>query len=95
MRRREFIQIAGKGLIGTGLIGLGVGGLSRCGNVQKKSITARQIIERIQKKVAEMGVEWNTSEEPGKKTVDVIKTGNPDTVIKGIATTFMSTLDVL
>lgn len=51
-----------------------------------ETITARQIIERIQKNV---GVPWRS------ETVDTFKAGNPDTPVQGIATTVMSTLDVL
>ncbi len=50
-----------------------------------EGITARQVIERIQKHV---DVEWR------KDTVDTFKIGNPDTVVKGIATSFSATLDV-
>jgi putative NIF3 family GTP cyclohydrolase 1 type 2 len=49
-------------------------------------ITARQVIERIQK---EVGVPWRA------QTVDTFKGGNPDTRITGIATTFAATTDVL
>jgi putative NIF3 family GTP cyclohydrolase 1 type 2 len=51
-----------------------------------QALTARQIVERIQKNV---GVPWRT------QTVDTFKTGNPDTPVKGIATTMMATFDVL
>ncbi len=50
------------------------------------SITAREVIERIQKNV---GVPWRT------ETVDTIKAGDPATNVTGIATTFMATLDTL
>ena len=49
-------------------------------------ITARQVIERIQKNV---GVAWRS------QTVDTFKAGDPDTVVTGIATTMMATYDVL
>jgi putative NIF3 family GTP cyclohydrolase 1 type 2 len=49
-------------------------------------ITARQVIERIQKNV---GVAWRS------QTVDTFKAGNPDAPVKGIATTFMATFDVV
>ena len=49
-------------------------------------LTARQVVERIQKHV---GTAWNA------ETVDTFKMGNPDTPVTGIATTFMATLDVL
>jgi putative NIF3 family GTP cyclohydrolase 1 type 2 len=49
-------------------------------------LTARQVIERIQKNV---GVPWQT------ETVDTFKAGDPDTVVTGIATTFTDSYDVL
>jgi putative NIF3 family GTP cyclohydrolase 1 type 2 len=52
----------------------------------QKPITAREVIERIQKNV---GVPWRT------QTVDTFKAGDPDGPITGIATTMMATFDVL
>ena len=52
---------------------------------QPSGLTANQIIERIQKQV---GVPWRS------RTVDTFKAGNPETVVKGIATSFSATLDV-
>jgi putative NIF3 family GTP cyclohydrolase 1 type 2 len=49
-------------------------------------MTARQVIERIQKNV---GVPWSGD------TVDTFKAGDPDTKVTGIATTFAATFDVL
>ena len=49
-------------------------------------VTAKEIIERIQKNV---GVPWRA------QTVDTIKAGDPDTPITGVATTMMATFDVL
>ncbi len=53
---------------------------------QESQLTARQIIERIQKHV---GVPWTTP------TVDTIKAGNADAPVTGIAVTMMATQDVL
>jgi putative NIF3 family GTP cyclohydrolase 1 type 2 len=53
---------------------------------QQKSLTSRQVIERIQSHV---GVPWRS------ETVDTFKAGNPDAPVKGIAVTMMATLDVL
>jgi len=53
---------------------------------QPKTITAGEVVDRIKKAVA---VPWRT------ETVDTIKTGTANTPITGIATTFMSTFDVL
>jgi putative NIF3 family GTP cyclohydrolase 1 type 2 len=49
-------------------------------------LTARQVIERIQKNV---GVPWK------EDTVDTFKAGDPDTAVTGIAVTMMATYDVL
>jgi putative NIF3 family GTP cyclohydrolase 1 type 2 len=49
-------------------------------------LTAAQIIDRIKTNV---GVSWRTD------TVDKIVAGQPDIVVKGIATTMMATLDVV
>ncbi len=72
--RRSFLALAGVGLSTIGQAATVFEG-----------ITARQVIERIQKQV---GVPWRT------ETVDTFKIGNPDTVVKGIATSFSATLDV-
>ena len=53
---------------------------------QQLSLTARQVIQRIQEHV---GVPWR------EQTVDTFKAGDPDTKVTGIATTMMATYDVL
>ncbi|MFN7992157.1 MAG: Nif3-like dinuclear metal center hexameric protein [Bryobacteraceae bacterium] len=53
---------------------------------QDNHLTARQVIERVQKNV---GVPWRT------ETVDMFKAGDPETPVTGIATTMMATYDVL
>lgn len=72
--RRGFLALIGVGLYTIGHAATAFEGL-----------TARQVIERIQKNV---GVPWRS------ETVDTFKIGNPDTVVKGIATSFSATLDV-
>ena len=49
-------------------------------------LTARQVVERIKENVH---CEWS------EKTVDTFKSGDPDTPVTGVATTFLATLDVL
>jgi len=49
-------------------------------------LTAQQVITRIREKV---GVPWL------QETVDTMKAGSPDTPVKGVATTFMASFDVL
>jgi len=53
---------------------------------RQSNLTARQTIERVQKT---LGVTWRT------ETVDTFKAGNPDTAVRGIATTVMATMSVL
>ena len=55
-------------------------------SAQEKSLTAREVIARIEAK---------TGVQPPKDTVDTFKAGDPNTVVKGIAVTMMATLDVL
>jgi putative NIF3 family GTP cyclohydrolase 1 type 2 len=50
------------------------------------AITAAEIVERIKKNI---GVEW------GGDDVDTFKAGDPSTIVTGVATTSMATLDVL
>jgi len=50
-------------------------------------MTAREVVDMIQKNV---GVPWNE-----RSYRDTFKLGNPDSTVKGIATTVMATLDML
>src|SRR5215467_5214322 len=50
-------------------------------------MTAREVVERIKKNI---GVPWNE-----RSYRDTFKLGNPDSTVKGIATTVMVTLDML
>ena len=52
-------------------------------------MTAREIVARIQKRLADDGIAWR------EQTVDTFKAGSPDTVVRGIATTGMATIDQL
>lgn len=53
---------------------------------QPTTLTAQQVIDRIK---ANVGVPWRSA------TIDTFKAGDPGTPVKGIATTFMTTFDVL
>ena len=55
-------------------------------SARDQRLTAREVIERIQKQV---GVPWQSD------TVDTFKAGDPDVPVTGIAVTMMATLDVL
>ena len=52
----------------------------------KTTLTAAQVIDRIKSNI---GIPWR------EQTVDKIIVGEPETVVKGIATTMMATLDVI
>ncbi|MEZ4703253.1 MAG: Nif3-like dinuclear metal center hexameric protein [Rhodothermales bacterium] len=54
--------------------------------VAAQSITAREVISRIQEQV---GIPWSD------RTVDTFKAGDPDAPVTGVAVTMMATLDVL
>jgi putative NIF3 family GTP cyclohydrolase 1 type 2 len=66
----------------------GIGALlwSTSAVAQEKSVTARDVIARVQQQV---GVPW------AAETVDTFKAGDPDTAVTGIAVTMMATMDVL
>ncbi len=49
-------------------------------------LTPKRVVERMQ---SNLGVTWRT------ETVDTFKAGNPDTTVRGIATTVMATMSVL
>jgi putative NIF3 family GTP cyclohydrolase 1 type 2 len=52
-------------------------------------MTAQDIVNRIQKTLADQGINWRS------QTVDTFKAGSPDTEVRGIATTGMATFDVI
>src|SRR5580658_4407932 len=53
---------------------------------QPVPLTAQEVIDRIQKN---SGIPWQP------QTLDTFKAGDPSTLVKGIATTAMATMDVL
>ena len=74
--RRRFAALASASLAADGLFG-------------QSSLTAQDVVVRIQSELAKAGVTWR------EQTVDTFKGGGPNTPVRGIATTVMSTLDVL
>lgn len=68
------------------LTGAGALLASTVARTQPAPLTPRRVVERIQEK---LGVTWRT------ETVDTFKAGNPDTTVRGIATTVMATMSVL
>jgi putative NIF3 family GTP cyclohydrolase 1 type 2 len=81
------LKSSGKYRIELPLIALSlIAALSHAASAQKRPITAQQVIERVQGRVA---VPWKT------ETVDTFKAGDPNTTITGVAVTMMATMDVL
>jgi putative NIF3 family GTP cyclohydrolase 1 type 2 len=54
------------------------------------TLTAGDVVNRIKAVMAVQGVQWNDA-----STRDRFKVGGPDTVVSGIATTFMGTLEAI
>src|SRR5215207_3234239 len=54
--------------------------------VASAALTAQEIVDRVKKSI---GVDWSSDE------VDTFKAGDPSTVVTGVVTTSMATLDVL
>ena len=78
--RRDFVALAGAGAIVTPFT-LKDGVLRA-----SAAVTAQEIVERIKKNI---GVDWSSDD------VDTFKAGDPSTVVTGVVTTSMATLDVL
>jgi NIF3 (NGG1p interacting factor 3) len=73
--RRRFAELTGTAIL-----------VGRPGAGQSKTVTAQQVVDRIQKNV---GVPWRPD------SLDTFKAGDPSTPLTGIATTAMATMDVL
>src|SRR4051812_25506775 len=78
--RRDFVALTAAGVATPFLLD---NTLARGGTA---AVTAQEIVDRIKKNV---GVEW------GADDVDTFKAGDPSTVVTGVVTTSMATLDVL
>ena len=80
--RREFVSLTVAGTAASRVASPFARGL----HPSTAAITANEIIERIKKNI---GVEW------GNDDVDTFKAGDPSTVVTGVVTTSMATIDVL
>jgi putative NIF3 family GTP cyclohydrolase 1 type 2 len=81
--RREFVSLA----VASSVVSRVASPLARRLDPRTAAITAGEIVERIKQHV---GVPWNAG-----SAIDTFKTGGPSTVVTGIVTTSMATLDVL
>ena len=77
--RREFGAIVAAGVVGGRLVPSAFG-------QEAPAVTAAEIVERIR---ANVGAAWKA------ETVDTIKAGDPGTVVTGVVTTAMATMEVL
>jgi|SoiMethySBSTD1v2_1073268.scaffolds.fasta_scaffold17879_6 putative NIF3 family GTP cyclohydrolase 1 type 2 len=78
--RRDFVALTAAGAVATPLI------LRNELTPASAAVTAQDIIDRLKKQI---GVDW------GSDDVDTFKAGDPSTVVTGVVTTSMATLDVL
>jgi putative NIF3 family GTP cyclohydrolase 1 type 2 len=79
LSRRDFVRLGAAGLAGTSFA-------LPPGAVHAAALTAQDIIDRIRKN---LGLDWNPS------TIDTFKAGDPATVVSGVVTTSLATLDVM
>jgi len=77
--RRDFVALTAAGAIATPF-------LDAASLRSAATVTAQEIVDRIKKNI---GVEW------GNDDVDTFKAGDPATIVTGVVTTSMATLDVL
>ena len=80
LSRRDFVAQAAAGAIAAPLL------LDQAFARAAGPLTAQQIVDRVKQQI---GVEWSSDD------VDTFKAGDPATVITGVVTTSMATLDVL
>ena len=79
LSRREFVRLSTAGAVASPL-------LVEPGLLRAAAPTAQEVVDRIRKTV---GVPWKAD------TVDTFKAGNPSTVVIGVVTTSLATIDVL
>ena len=79
LSRRDFVRLSAAGAAATPFV-------LEPGVMNAAAPTAQDIVDRIKKN---LGLEWNAS------TVDTFKAGDPATVVSGVVTTSLATLDVM
>jgi putative NIF3 family GTP cyclohydrolase 1 type 2 len=78
--RRDFVALTAAGAIATPFI------LDEASLRSAATVTAQDIVDRVKKNIA---VDWSSDD------VDTFKAGDPGTIVTGVVTTSMATLDVL
>src|SRR5262245_16359667 len=79
LSRRNFVALTAAGAVATPFLLDDVW-------VRSASVTAQEIVDRVKKNI---GVDWSSDD------VDTFKAGEPSTIVTGVVTTSMATLDVL
>ena len=79
LSRREFVRLSATGAIAASLV-------VDSAPIGAAASTAQEIVDRIKQT---LGVEWTAA------TVDTFKAGDPSTVVKGVVTTSLATMDVM
>ena len=79
MSRRDFVRLGAAGAIAVPLVHDSI-------PARAAAVTAQDIVDRIRKSV---GVEWQS------ETVDTFKAGAPSTIVTGVVTTSLATIDVM
>src|SRR5688572_8194121 len=77
--RRDFVKLGGAGAIAAPLV-------LRPVPVRAAVLTAQEVVDRVR---TSPGMEWQAD------TADTFKAGDPSTVVTGIATTSLATIDVM
>src|SRR5688572_4951191 len=85
--RRDFVAAAAAGALVSPFVRANeLGPARRSAEREGRAVTAQEIVDRIKKSI---GVDWSSDD------VDTFKTGDPSTVVTGVVTTSMATLEVL
>ena len=79
LSRRDFVRLGAAGVAATSFV-------LRPGAMNAAALTAQDLVDRIKKN---LGIEWNAS------TIDTFTAGDPATVVSGLVTTSLATLDVM
>jgi putative NIF3 family GTP cyclohydrolase 1 type 2 len=79
LSRRDFVRLGAAGAAATPFV-------LQPELIDAAALTAQEIVDRIKKN---LGMEWTAS------TVDTFKAGDPATVVSGIVTTSLATIDVM
>ena len=85
LSRRDFVRISATGAAASPFV-LGAAEERRQGVPANAAVTAQDVAERISKNI---GVDWQAA------TIDTFKAGDPSTVVTGIVTTALATVDVM